>query len=160
MLICATLGILRWSICKWDVASVFFNLCIVSKSLAEIFMPICAVLELRSCANLPCWINLALILLFSEDTLNLWKVTLKTVLMLRKICVSDKCYASELSIHHRILKHTQKNKTTTKKKSTTVFNNDYKMFLEQQISVLEWFLKDQLCHHRNKLHLKQLFSII
>ncbi len=30
--ICAALGILRWSICKWDVATVFFMLCIVSKS--------------------------------------------------------------------------------------------------------------------------------
>ncbi len=41
---CATmnftaLGVLRWSICKWDVASVFFNLRVVSKSPAEIFTP-------------------------------------------------------------------------------------------------------------------------
>ncbi len=35
-LICAALGILRWLICKWDVVSVFFNLCVVSKSPAEI----------------------------------------------------------------------------------------------------------------------------
>ncbi len=38
MLNCAALGILRWSICKWDVASVFFNLRIVSQSPAEIVL--------------------------------------------------------------------------------------------------------------------------
>ncbi len=42
-LICAALDILRWSICKWDVASVFFNLRVVSKSPAEISPPISAV---------------------------------------------------------------------------------------------------------------------
>ncbi len=52
-LICAALGILRWSICKWDVASVFFNLHVVSKSPAEISTPIGALLELCSRANLP-----------------------------------------------------------------------------------------------------------
>ncbi len=60
MLICAALGILRWSICKLDVASVFFNLCVVSTSPAEISMPIGAILELRSRANLPCLVKLAL----------------------------------------------------------------------------------------------------
>ncbi len=59
-LIYAVLGILRWSICKWDVASVFFNLRIVSKSPAEISMHIGAVLELHSHANLPCLVKLAL----------------------------------------------------------------------------------------------------
>ncbi len=58
-LICAARGILRWSICKWDVASVFCNLCIVSKSPTEISTPICAVLELCSRANLPCLVKLA-----------------------------------------------------------------------------------------------------
>ncbi len=38
----------------------FFNLLIVSKSLAEISTLIGAVLELRSNANLPCLVNLAL----------------------------------------------------------------------------------------------------
>ncbi len=59
-LICAALGILRWSICKWDVASVFFNLHVVSKSPAEISTPIGALLELCSRANLPCLVKLAL----------------------------------------------------------------------------------------------------
>ncbi len=49
-LICTALGILRWSICKWDVASVFFNLHIISKSPAEISTPIGAV-----SASLPCF---------------------------------------------------------------------------------------------------------
>ncbi len=44
-LICAALGILHWSICKWDVVSVFFNLRVVSKSPSEISPPIGTVLE-------------------------------------------------------------------------------------------------------------------
>ncbi len=60
-LICAALGILCWSICKWDVTSVFFNLRVVSKSLAEICTPVWAVLELRFRTNLPCLVKLALI---------------------------------------------------------------------------------------------------
>ncbi len=60
MLICAALGILRWSLRKWNVASVFFNLQVVSKSPTEISTLICNVLELRSRANLPCLLNLAL----------------------------------------------------------------------------------------------------
>lgn len=40
--------------------SVFCFLRVVSKSLAEISMPIGAVLELCSCANLPCFVKLAL----------------------------------------------------------------------------------------------------
>ncbi len=59
-LICAALGILHWSICKLDVASVFFNLRIVSKSPAEFSPPIGVVLELRSRANLPCLVKLSL----------------------------------------------------------------------------------------------------
>ncbi len=51
MLICAALDIVCWTICKWHVASVFFNLHIVSK-------PIGAVLELRSRTNLPCLVKL------------------------------------------------------------------------------------------------------
>ncbi len=58
---------------------------------------------------------------------------------------------------------------TIKKSSKTVFNinNNKKMFLKQQISILEWFLKDhvtlktgvmmlkiQLYNQRNKLHFK------
>ncbi len=39
-LIYSVLGILRWLICKWDVASVFFNLHVVSKSPVEISPPI------------------------------------------------------------------------------------------------------------------------
>ncbi len=39
-LIYSALGILRWLICKWDVASVFFNLHVVSKSPVEISPPI------------------------------------------------------------------------------------------------------------------------
>ncbi len=39
-LICAALDILHWSICKWYVASVLFNLCNVNKSPAEMSMPI------------------------------------------------------------------------------------------------------------------------
>ncbi len=58
-LICAALGMLCWSLRKLDVVSVFFNLRIVSKSPAEISMPIGAVLELRSHANLPRLVNLA-----------------------------------------------------------------------------------------------------
>ncbi len=65
-LICAALGILRWSICKWDVASVFFNLRFVSKSPAEISIPIGALLELRSRANLPCLVKLALKVFFID----------------------------------------------------------------------------------------------
>ncbi len=50
--------------------------------------------------------------------------------------------------------------------TTTVFNINNKKFLEHKNSILKWFLKDyvtltgvmmlkiQLCHHRNKLHLK------
>ncbi len=53
MLICAALGILRWSIYKWDVASVFFNLRISCKSPTEMS----TVLELHSCANLPCLVK-------------------------------------------------------------------------------------------------------
>ncbi len=48
-LICAVLGILRWSVCKWDVASLFFHLRIVSKSPAEISPPIGAVFEFLIC---------------------------------------------------------------------------------------------------------------
>ncbi len=65
-LIFAVLVILRWSICKLDVASVFFNLCIVIKSPAEMSLPIGAVLELRSSANLPCLVKLALHFLISS----------------------------------------------------------------------------------------------
>ncbi len=53
MLICAALGILRWSIYKWDDASVFFNLRISCKSPTEMSTPIATVLELHSCANSP-----------------------------------------------------------------------------------------------------------
>ncbi len=42
-------------------ASVFFILCVVSKSAAELPTPICAVMGLRSHANLLCLVNLALI---------------------------------------------------------------------------------------------------
>ncbi len=59
MLICAVLGRLHWSLWKWDVVSVFFNLHVVSKSPAEISTPIGTVLELRSRANLPCLVKLA-----------------------------------------------------------------------------------------------------
>ncbi len=52
-LICAALGRLRWSLWKCDGASVF------SKSSADIFKPIRAVLELHSYANLPRLVNLA-----------------------------------------------------------------------------------------------------
>ncbi len=44
-----------------SAASVFFILCVVSKSATELPTPICAVMGLRSRANLPCLINLALI---------------------------------------------------------------------------------------------------
>ncbi len=51
----------------------------------------------------------------------------------------------ELSIHQRILKQ---NAVSTKiLSSTTVFNidnNNKKKVLEQQISILEWFLKDHV----------------
>ncbi len=40
--------------------SVLFNLCIVTKSLTESSTPISAVLEIRSRANLPCLVKLAL----------------------------------------------------------------------------------------------------
>ncbi len=59
MLICTALGIFLWLIFKWDVASVFFNLHVVSKSPAEISTPISSVLELWSCANLHCLENMA-----------------------------------------------------------------------------------------------------
>ncbi len=55
------------SLCKWDVVFVFFNLCVVSKSPAEISTPIGAVLELHSRANLPCLVNLALNLLWDKN---------------------------------------------------------------------------------------------
>ncbi len=48
MLIFTALCILRWFICKWDVASVFFNLRIVSKSCAEISTPIVLLLFLET----------------------------------------------------------------------------------------------------------------
>ncbi len=50
---------LCWSICKWDVAPVFSNLCVVSKSPAEIPPPIGVVLELHSHTNLLCLVKLA-----------------------------------------------------------------------------------------------------
>ncbi len=59
-IICAALGILCWSIFNRDVTAVFFNLRIVSKSPAGICPPIGSVLELHSCANLPCLVKLAL----------------------------------------------------------------------------------------------------
>ncbi len=83
-----------------------------------------------------------LILLFSKDALNWSKVTVKIFIMLQNIYFSKKCCSFELSIHHRILK----------------------MFLEQQISILEWILMnhatlktgvmdaESCCRHRNKLH--------
>ncbi len=40
--------------------SMLFNLFVVSKSATDMSTPICAVLELRSRANLPCLVNLAL----------------------------------------------------------------------------------------------------
>ncbi len=40
MIICSALGRLHWLICKLDLASVFFNLRIVSKSPAEMSTPI------------------------------------------------------------------------------------------------------------------------
>ncbi len=59
MLICPALGILGWSICKRNVASVFFKVHIVSNSPTEISLPICAALKLRSHANLPFLVKLA-----------------------------------------------------------------------------------------------------
>ncbi len=41
----------------------FFHLHIVSKSPAEIYMPISVVLELRSLLNLPCVVKLAIMLI-------------------------------------------------------------------------------------------------
>ncbi len=58
-LICAALVILCWSIFKRDVASVFFNLHIVSKSPAEISSPIGTFLVLCSRANFPYVVKLA-----------------------------------------------------------------------------------------------------
>ncbi len=48
----------------------FFNMRIVSKSPAEISMPISTLLELHSCANLACLVNLALCLFL----LSQWKL--------------------------------------------------------------------------------------
>ncbi len=70
MLIYVELSILRWSVCKRDVAPVFFKLHVVSKSPAEICTPIGAVLELRSRSNLPCLVNLALCLSIISRTLH------------------------------------------------------------------------------------------
>ncbi len=39
-LICATLGILHWSICKWDVTSAFFNLCMLVNHLQKFPQPL------------------------------------------------------------------------------------------------------------------------
>ncbi len=58
--ICAALGRLRWSLWKWDVASVFFNVHLVCKSPTEFSTPICAFMELHFNDNLPCLVNLAL----------------------------------------------------------------------------------------------------
>ncbi len=57
---CTTLGRLRWSFWKYDVTSVFFNVCIVSKSPAEFSPRIGAFMELCSNANLSCLVNMAL----------------------------------------------------------------------------------------------------
>ncbi len=58
--ICTAFSRLRWSLWKWDVALVFFNVRLVSKSHAEFSPPIGAFMELHSKDNLPCLVNLAL----------------------------------------------------------------------------------------------------
>ncbi len=58
-LICAALGILRWSICKLDVLCVCYLIyTFICKSPAEMSTPIGTVLELRSRANFPCLVKL------------------------------------------------------------------------------------------------------
>ncbi len=68
-----------------------------------------------------------------------------------------------ISIHQRILE--KENHSFNKNVSTTfMIDNNNNVFLEQQISILEWFLKDHMTlkidaensalHHRNKLHFK------
>ncbi len=78
--ICAALGRLHSSLWKWDIASVFFNVHIVSKSPAELSPPICAFMEMRSNANLPCLVNLAHKVIlkdirsnFKLESYNQWK---------------------------------------------------------------------------------------
>ncbi len=78
--------------------------------------------------------------------LYLAKVTVKSFINnVTKMPISNKCHPMELSIHQRILKQ---NAVSTKiLSSTTVFNidnNNKKKVLEQQISILEWFLKDHV----------------
>ncbi len=83
---------------------------------------------------------------------------IKTLIMLQKISISDKCCSSEHSVHQRNLK----------KFYSAVFNIIIIInVFEQQISILEWFLKDhvtlktevmmlkiQFWNQRNKLHFK------
>ncbi len=64
------------------------------------------------------------ILLFSKDTLNCSKVTVKTFIMLQKISVSNKCCSLELSINQRILKKKMYQFPQNILGSTTDFNID------------------------------------
>ncbi len=81
-----------------------------------------------------------------------------------KISISNECCSFELFVHQRILKNKCIMVSTNILSSTTVFDidNNKKSFLSSnQISILEWFLKDHVTlndaenstlHHRNKLH--------
>jgi len=70
----------------------------------------------------------------TKDALNCLKVTVNMFIMLQTLSISNKYCSFELSVHQIILK---------KIVYTTVLNTDKNnMFLEQHISILEWFLKD------------------
>jgi len=83
------------------------------------------------------------ILLLTKDALNWSKVTF---IMLQQFSTSNKCCPFELSIQTHYSGFTKISSSTTFN-----FDNKKKCFMN---SILEWFLKIQFCHHRNKLHFK------
>jgi len=90
-----------------------------------------------------------LIIIFSKDVINWSKVTVYTFLMLQKLSLSYKCCSFELCIHQIILKRTFF--------STLIIV----MFLEHQIIILEWFLKDHVTMKPGVMMLKiQLYILI
>ncbi len=91
--------------------------------------------------------------------------------MLQKLFISDKCWSLYLSIHQIILKKKYSIVLNIDDNNNIVDNNGIiTMFLEQQISILEWFLKDHVTlktgvmmlkfsfARRNKFHFK-MYSI-
>ncbi len=71
--------------------------------------------------------------------------TVKTFMILQKILVFIKCFYFEPSVHQIILKENV-SVSTKILSSATVFNidNNNQMFLEDHISIFEYFLKDHV----------------